>query len=234
MAQQMPGFSGRNALAAAGLVTTCLILAGTPATASTVLPKFSDAVFQPGAAIDNPYFPLAKGYRVTMRANGVDDENNPFTEESQLAYGGLGPVILGVQTTVQRDFAFEDDRLVEDTYDYYAQDSVGNVWYLGEDVTNYVYDDDGKLIETNNSSAWIAGKNGALPGYIMPANPVVGLAYYQEFAANDGALDEALILATDLSFEIGGTIFEDVLAIYETTALHPDAREAKYFAPNIG
>ena len=60
-----------------------------------------------------------------------------------------GPKILRVRTTTVLDRAFEDDLLVEQTRDYYAQDTDGNVWYMGEDVKNYEYDDDGKLIDTN-------------------------------------------------------------------------------------
>ena len=47
--------------------------------------------------------------------------------------------------------------LVEETFDFYAQDTAGDVWHFGEDVTDYVYDADGNLIGTNSSSAWRAG-----------------------------------------------------------------------------
>ena len=195
---------------------------------------FGSAVFEPGAVIDNRYFPLGPTYKSTVSATGIDEEGEEFSEESQLSFGGAGRTILGIQTTVQRDLAFEDGLLVEDTFDYYAQDTTGNVWYMGEDVVNYVYDDDDNLIETNNESAWIAGENGAVPGWIMPAEPVIGLAYFQEVAAADDALDEALIWGTGLTLEVGGTVFDDVIAIYETTVLDPDAREFKYYAPGIG
>ena len=45
---------------------------------------------------------------------------------------GARPVILGVQTTVLRDRAFDKALIVEDTLVYFAQDVTGNVWYLGE------------------------------------------------------------------------------------------------------
>ena len=32
------------------------------------------------------------------------------------------------------------------TWDWYAQDLDGNVWYLGEEVVNYEYDDEGNVI----------------------------------------------------------------------------------------
>jgi hypothetical protein len=41
---------------------------------------------------------------------------------------------LGVATTVVHDQAFVKGELVEDTFDWFAQDSAGNVWYVGEDT----------------------------------------------------------------------------------------------------
>lgn len=224
----------RSKLCVVACVGLSPLSGATGVAAATLIPDFSSAVFEPGAEIDNRYFPLGPDYKARISATGIDEDGEAFSEESRLAFGGPGRVILGVQTTVQRDLAFEDGLLVEDTFDYYAQDTAGNVWYMGEDVVNYIYDDDDNLIETNNDSAWIAGENGALPGWIMPAVPVAGLAYFQEVAAADSALDEALIYGTGLSLEVGGSMFEDVIAVYETTMLDADAREFKYYAPGVG
>lgn len=202
--------------------------------AATVLPDFSSATFIPGTTIDNRYFPLQPGYKATIQGSGIDDNGDVFTERSELSYAGAGPVILGVQTFAMQDLAFDDDLLVEATLDYYAQDTGGNVWYFGEDVTNYVYDANDNLVSTNSDSAWIAGQNGALPGYIMPANPTEGFSYFQEFASNDGALDEAVIWDTGLTLTVDGILFTDVLVTYETTQLDPEAREFKYYAPGVG
>lgn len=219
----------------AALTLTLGMLAGVQSVqAATFVPDFEAAVFVPDAPINNPYFPLGEGYQATLQAIGIDEDGEDFFEESQLSYGGPGRFILGVQTVVQRDFAYEDGLLVEDTFDYYAQDSDGNVWYMGEDVTNFIYDDDGILIETNNASAWIAGENGAQPGWIMPAIPSLDFAYFQEVAPADAALDEARIWGTGLTIASGDSVFEDVLAILETSSLDPDAREFKYYAPGVG
>jgi len=227
-------FKGGKLRKVANVLAAGLALVATQAPAVTVLPDFSAATFVAGTTIDNPFFPLDPTFQAWLRAEGVDDEGEDFTEETRLSYGGPGRTILGVQTTVQRDFAFEDDLLVEDTFDYYAQDTNGNVWYMGEDVINYIYDDDDNLVDTNNSSAWIAGENGALPGYIMPADPVVGMSYFQEFSAADGALDEASIFATGLTIMSGDTVFSDVLATLETSSIDPDAREFKFYARGVG
>lgn len=107
------------------------------------------------------------------------------TERFELTIPGPGPIIPGMQTTIQLDGAFEDDLLVEETFDYYAQDPGGYVWYLGGGVTNYICGDDDNLIEKTKDSAWRAGVNEALPGFIMPADLTIGFNYYQEFAEAD-------------------------------------------------
>jgi PEP-CTERM motif len=210
-----------------------LTLAAGPLSAAPLAPDFGAAVFT-GVIPENDYFPLVPGPTHVILAEGEED-GEPFTERSELTVLGPGPTILGVQTTTQLDRAYEGDLLVEETRDYYATDIEGNVWYFGEDVTNFIYDDEDNLIDTNNQSAWIAGVDGAQPGWIMPGSPVVGLSYYQEIAAANGALDQAMIWMLDATLEIDGIgLFESVLVTLETTELDPDAREFKYYARGLG
>lgn len=214
-------------------LTMGLIFAPDSAHSLPILPEFNAATFVPGAPVDHPYFPLLDS-RTRVFVGQKVEEGELVTERFELTNLGAGPTILGVQTMIQRDRSFEDDLLVEDTFDYFAQDAAGNVWYFGEDVTNFVYDDEGNLIETNEESAWRAGVNGALPGYIMPASLAIGFNYYQEFAPADDALDQAetFALLDLISIDIGD--FADVLQVLETTELELDAREFKYYAPGIG
>ncbi len=216
------------------MLNACLLaLAAGPATGATVLPDFSAASFIAGAPIDNLYHPLLQGQTSALTATGEDD-GEPFTERTERTVLGPGREILGVQTTTLLDRAYEDDVLVEETYDYFAQDTAGNVWYMGEDVTNYRYDDDGNFLGTDSASTWLAGENGALPGFIMPADPQPGFAYYQEYAVADEALDQGLIFDVIDSLTTGAGTFLDVLVVFETTELEPNARELKYYAPGIG
>jgi hypothetical protein len=195
------------------------------AAAAPFLPDFASATFVPGAPVDNPYFPLLDP-RTRVFAGG--------DERFELTVLGLGPEILGVRTTTQRDRTFEDGLPVEETFDYFAQDAAGNVWYFGEDVTNYVYDEMGNLVGTNDESAWRAGVNDALPGFIMPVDLTLGFHYYQEFAPDDDALDEGTTHAVGLSIPLAIGDFDDVIRVFETTALDPDAREFKYYARGQG
>jgi hypothetical protein len=202
------------------------------ASAVPVLPDFSSAVFDPAQPIDNPYFPMTDARTYVYR--GFED-GDPIDERFEHTNTGPGPVIAGVQSFVQRDREFEDGLLVEETFDYFAQDTLGNVWYLGEDVTKFEYDEDGNLIGTTMEGAWRAGVNGALPGFIMPAELTEGFNYFQEHAPADEALDQGTIFAVfidTLTLDFG--TFENVLQIFETTELEPDAREFKYYAPGVG
>ena len=146
-----------------------------------------------------------------------------------------------MQTTAVRDRDFEGGLLVEETFDYYAQDAAGNVWYFGEDVTNFDYDDEGHLIGTDTGSSWLAGRNladpggePARPGFIMPANPTIGFEYFQEFAEDDEAVDQARVVSIVPRVDTPAGSFTDVLQILETTALEPDDRGFKYYASDVG
>lgn len=202
------------------------------ANAAPFLPDFNAATFVTGAPVDHPYFPLTSS--ATRVFVGREEPGGEILERFELTNLGPGPTILGVQTSTQQDLAFEGELLVERTFDYYAQDTAGNVWYFGEDVTNFIYDTAGNLIETNNESAWRAGVNDALPGYIMPADVTIGFNYYQEFAPNDQAVDEGTTFSVGGTLSIGGGDFTNVLQVFESTALDPEARGFKYFAPGIG
>ena len=216
-------------------IASCLILAvAGPAIAEPVLPEFAPELFG-GEVLENRWFPLTGGDVVILEASGIDDEGEVYVERTELSIAGLGRVILGVPTVAQLDKTFEDGLLVEETLDYFATDHDGNVWYFGEDVTNYVYDEDDNLIETNDDSAWLAGVDDASPGWIMPAEPKVGMSYYQEAAKAVGALDWAEIYALNQTVEIPGVgTFNDVVVVYEIDPLETDSREFKYYAPGIG
>ena len=60
--------------------------------------------------------------------------------------------------------------LVEDTIDYFAQDTDGNVWYLEEETVDIEYDDDGNEIGRDPGGSWLHGVNNAQATCIMPAN----------------------------------------------------------------
>ena len=225
-------YARRSILGGFALFVAALLSLAGGAHASAFLPDFSAATFIPGDPIDNPWFSMTEPAHRVFVAEAL--RGHPVDEGFELTNIGAGHTILGVQTQVQFDQAFEDGLLVEETRDYFAQDSIGNVWYFGEDVTNFIYDEDGNLIDTNNESAWRAGVNGALPGFIMPVDQTVGFNYYQEFAGADDALDQATVFATGLTLMTELGELTNVLQVLETSELDPKARGFKYYAPGLG
>ena len=215
-------------------VAAVLVATGSVTVAdAAVLPDFAAATFIPGTPVNTPYFSLLDRRRFLFQGTQVVD-GQTVVEQFEFRVLGAGPTILGVPTTTRQDSAYEGGRLVERKFDYFAQDSVGNVWYFGEDVTNYLYDANGKLIGTDNASAWRAGVNGALPGYQLPADRTLGFNYFQEFAPADEAVDEATTIAVDKSFStLIGTV-SGVIQVFETSAIDPNLREFKYYAPGFG
>jgi hypothetical protein len=215
-------------------IAAAAIVAVAPATrAATFLPDFSAATFVTDAPITNTYFSLLPGTTTEFRGEGVDKGKTvveEFTRTVQFDRQTIG----GIDAVVVRDRSFVNGVIEEDTLDFYAQDTAGNVWYLGESVTNYVYDKNGVLIETNNDGGWLTGVNGALPGFAMPADLTLGFSYYQEFAPLDGALDIGTTFATDLTLDTFLGPQTNVLQVLETSDAEKKLREAKYYAPGIG
>src|SRR5262244_1131763 len=85
------------------------------------------------AVIDNPYFPLPVGR--TLVYTGVKDGQS---QTDTVIVTDQKKVILGIPATVVSDIATHNGTVLERTFDYYAQDDEGNVWYLGEDTTAFL------------------------------------------------------------------------------------------------
>jgi hypothetical protein len=191
-------------------------------------------VFSDSLDIDNPYFPLVVGTKYRYEETSIDDETGEtVTEMIVVEVLDETKTILGVVNRVLRDQVFVDGLLVEDTLDWHAQDDAGNVWYFGEDTTDFTYDDAGNLIDTSSATAWEAGVDGAKPGILMEAAPRVGDAYYQEFQRGV-ALDQGEVLATDESATVPSGTINDVLRTKDTSVLEPDGLEHKFYAPGLG
>jgi len=176
------------------------------------------------SGVDNPYFPLTPGTTFIYRGekDGVPSRDvMTVTQETK--------EILGVTTTVVHHLSYEDGVLVEDTFDWYAQDVDGNVWYFGEDTKEL--DENGNVISTEGS--WEAGVNGAEAGIIMLADPKKGDRYQQEFAPGI-AEDMAQVIGFEDSLCVRYGCFEDVLVTKEWTPLERGVVENKYYAKGVG
>ena len=204
-------------------------LKGTFLTGEDRIPDFTAATFSDPSTIDNTYLPLAPGVTHTFLVESEDETETIVTEVLDTTR-----FVSGIECAVFRDRVYVDELLIEDTYDWFAQDDAGNVWYMGEEVVNYEYDDEGELIETNNDGAWEAGVDGALPGIQMWANPTAGESYYQEYY-EDEAEDMGMIVRLGVEVELeDGSIYDDCLQVLDWNPLEPGTLEYKFYAPGLG
>ena len=200
-----------------------MVFAAVPAVqAAPPLPPLDPANFV--SVIDNPYFPLEPG--TTFIYEG---ESEGASTRDEMTVTNQTRVILGVTTTVVHHLSYEDGLLIEDTYDWFAQDADGNVWYFGEDTKEL--DENGNVISTEGS--WEAGVDGAEPGIIMLAEPKKGDKYQQENAP-DIAEDMAQVIGFEDSFCVEYGCFEDVLVTKEWSPLEKGVVEHKYYAEGVG
>jgi hypothetical protein len=184
-------------------------------------PSIDPANFVEG--IDNPYFPLTPG--TTFVYNGGEEDT---VIDVEIYVTNETRDVMGVTTTIVRETEWEDGELVEDTFDWFAQDADGNVWYFGEDSKEY---EDGEVVSTAGS--WEAGVDGAKPGIIMQADPQIGDVYRQEFYEGE-AEDMAEVISLTGNATVPYGSFENCLVTREWTPLEPGIEENKYYATDVG
>jgi hypothetical protein len=189
---------------------------------------------------EEPYAPIIDPANFV---EGIDNQYLPWTPGTTFIYegeteDGLERIevyvthetrqILGVDCVVVRDTVWVDGELVEDTFDWYAQDRDGNVWYMGEDSKEF---EDGEVV--SSAGSWEAGVDGAQPGIIMEADPQIGDSYRQEYYAGE-AEDMAEVLSLTESASVPYGSFDNLLMTNEWTPLEPGVAEHKYYAPGVG
>jgi hypothetical protein len=185
-------------------------------------PKIDPADFV--SEIDNKYFPLEPG--TTFVYEGKDEE---ALERIEVSVTDDTRQVMGVECAVVRDRVWIDGELVEDTFDWHAQDKEGNVWYFGENSREIK---NGKVVSTEGS--WEAGVDGAKPGIIMQADPKVGMTYRQEYYKGE-AEDMGKVLSLDESATVPFGSFDHLLMTSDWDPLDPSAGVAhKYYAPGVG
>ena len=175
----------------------------------------------------NPFFPLHPGWQTVLES---DEEVAVITVLKETRK------VDGIKTRVVEELAFEKDGEdlipIERSLNFYAIcEQTGSVFYFGEDSMEL--DEDGNVIATTGS--WLAGTNGARPGFIMPGTRLVGGGYYEEIAPSDSALDKARITGITESCEVGEFNFDkQCVETLNTSDCDLTAAEHKIYAAGIG
>jgi len=212
----------RAALLPLGVFAATVAFAATGAVAGSppLLPLPAPDQF--GRRIDNPWFPLIPGTRLTYR--GAKDRRSAI---DVMTVTSRTQSIEGIGATVVSDRLFEKGRLAERTTDFYAQDRQGNVWYLGEDTAEL----DARGQVTSTEGTWTAGVNGAKPGIYMPTHPRIGQAAEQEYYKGH-AEDHFKVIGLFGTVSPPGT--KNTLLTQETTPLEPGTVDHKMYVRGIG
>jgi hypothetical protein len=174
--------------------------------------------------IDNPYWPMVPGttWHYVERESG---EKRTVT----VRVTRRTRVIEGVRARVVHDVVRDEDGVIlENTWDWFAQDSHANIWYLGERTREY---EDG--VPVNQEGSFQHGRAGAQAGVVVPGRPRTGCAYREEFLAGE-AEDRARILSTTERIQTRFGLRHRVLQTANTTPLEPDVLENKFYARGLG
>jgi hypothetical protein len=173
--------------------------------------------------VDNPLFTLTPGTLFKLEgetADGIEKEYITVTHRNKM--------VLGVKTTIVRDVVRVNGKIAEFTYDWYAQDRDGNVWYFGENTAEM---EDGEVVSREGS--WEAGVDGAEPGIIMSADPQITDSYRQEFYKGH-AEDMFWVVEKDVNVRVPFGKFDDAVRVLEWTPLEPKIVVEKLYVAGVG
>src|SRR5262245_17000269 len=158
----------------------------------------------------NPLFPFETGASWTYNEQtdeGLQVNVVTITDQTKL--------IDGVVCKAVHDTVALDGAIIEDTFDYFAEDNDGTVWYFGE-ISEEFQD----VAIPNFDGSFISGIDGAKPGIIMLAAPTVDTTYRQEYLVNE-AEDVATVVALDEHAHVPFGNFKHCLETAEFSALDP-------------
>lgn len=189
---------------------------------------FNLAKFDNSTNIDNEWFPLKPGTQLVFEGETVENgESVPHRVVINVT--DLTKVISGIRSVVTWDLDYSAGQLVEAELAFFAQDSDGNVWRMGEYPEEY---EDGKLVD---NPTWIHGLDKALAGIAMKANPQIGTPDYpQGWGPNVDWTDRGQVDKVVEEICVPAGCYQNVLVIRETSASEQGAFQLKYFAPGVG
>jgi len=173
--------------------------------------------------IDNPYWPMRPGSHWVYR-----EVENGETQRVDVTVLDKTKVLAGITARVVHDQVTRKGQVLENTYDWYAQDSHGNLWYLGEDTAEY---ENGKL--KTKEGTWAAGVDGAEPGVVVPASPKQGMRYREEYYAGH-AEDGAEVLSANSQVQVPFGRFRNAVLTRNFSSIEPTVEEMKLYAKGVG
>ena len=184
-------------------------------------PVFDSTNFPNPPDINNPFLTF-----IPETAFCYEAETEDGTEFDEVTVTDCDIPIRDVHTIVVRDSVWLDDGedtvLTEDTYDIYAQDNDGHVFYLGEASEECESGD--------TEGSWNGDQEGAEPGIVMLNNPMPGNSYSQEFLEG---VAEDMAKVQRLNANVTEYCDKDCLETKEWTKLETGAIGFKFYAQEV-
>ena len=190
---------------------------------------FSLSRFSDSTDVTNKWFPLRPGTQFFFKGHAID-EGERLQRRVVMTVTDLTKFIADVRTVVVWDRDYDDGELIESEIAFFAQDTSGNVWQLGEYPEEY---EDGKL---DKAPAWLEGVNGARAGLAMKAEPRLGAPSYAQGFAPAPIFwgDRARVYRMDQETCVPVDCYSDVLVMEEFELRKPGAFQLKFYAPDVG
>lgn len=227
----MPSFRCRELLPrAVALAAAFAVLGGcAPAQGVKTDQAFDVTRFAQSIPIANEWMPLKPGTRFVFEGTTIEDDGTAVPHRVVITVTDLTKVIGGVRAAVTWDLDYSDGELVEAELAFFAQDSTGTVWRMGEYPEEY---EEGKFVAAR---PWIHGFEDARAGIMMPAKPQVGTpSYAQGWGPAVDWTDRGQVDQVGQKTCVGARCYDDVLVIAETSQSEPDAQQLKYYARGVG
>ncbi len=190
-------------------------------TAGGAAPTFSDPT-----TIDNPYLPLSKYSRCSLR--GHEDDQRLQIKRKVLDRTRTFVVDgVPVETMIVKDRVRGDGKTIERTLDFFAQDDAGAVHYFGERVDNVR---DGQVV--NHHGGWMYGKDTDKIGVLMAADPHIGSHWLSEDAPPI-TVEHDRVVDRIARITVRGRTYDHVIKVREF-ALPDREVEYKLYAKGVG
>ncbi len=190
---------------------------------------FEATRFARSVPISNEWLPLKPGTRFVYEGTTIEDDGTAVPHRVVITVTDLTKVIGGVRTAVTWDLDYSDGELVEAELAFFAQDTSGTVWRMGEYPEEY---EEGKFV---TAKPWIHGIAEARAGIMMHARPQPGTpSYAQGWGPAVDWTDRGQVDQMGQKTCVPVACYDDVLVIAETSQSEPDAQQLKYYARGVG